>query len=428
VAQKNHTCEAAETIKDCISRIRQSGAFDRSQTCARLLDYLADRAILGETPKEFDISVDVFGKNQAGLEAGDSQTRVHVYKLRSRLDAYYAGPGKHDPFRLEIPKGTYRLAAVAHQPREQIVTRRYGVLIAAGALLLASVVLNVALLLGPSKDSGGRELLDNSAWSGLIGSKRPVLVVVGDHFFFGERGGSVRTRDIAINSKKELLASAYGSNPDVKLDDTLSYLPKSAVFGLQAILPRALATGQAVNIKLVSELTSDDLRDHDVIYVGFVRAMGFLREYYFGKSNFCSEPPLFMTLTHIAHGDAYVRTGPVPERNTDYGLFARFLGPSGNQILVFTGIGDVGVLAAVDSLSRSDGIGQVEQLLRSAEMDLSSGFEVLIEADGHSRTDLGFRVVGAYRLSAQNHDLACMSPQTTSWTAASPPPEIPASR
>ena len=36
--------------------------------------------------------------------------------------------------------------------------------------------------------------------------------------------------------------------------------------------------------------------------------------------------------------------------------------------------------------------------MRSAEIDAGAGFEVLVEADGHSRTDLGVRGVGAYAL------------------------------
>ena len=46
------------------------------------------------------------------------------------------------------------------------------------------------------------------------------------------------------------------------------------------------------------------------------------------------------------NGEVFTRSGPVPEHNRDYGLVTRFAGPTGNQILVLTGIGDVGVLAA----------------------------------------------------------------------------------
>ena len=67
-----------------------------------------------------------------------------------------------------------------------------------------------------------------------------------------------------------------------------------------------------------------------------------------------------------------MRSGPVPQLNRDYGLVARFAGPTGNQILVLTGIGDVGVLAAVRSAGTAAGIDQVETLMRSAEIDAAA--------------------------------------------------------
>ena len=110
-------------------------------------------------------------------------------------------------------------------------------------------------------------------WTGFNATSRPMLIVVGDHFFFGEIDSHRRTRDVRINSEDELQAAAeYAANPGL-IFETLSYLPKSTAFALQTLLPHAAASGKSVNMKLISELTADDLRDHDVIYVGFVRAM-----------------------------------------------------------------------------------------------------------------------------------------------------------
>ena len=106
-----HRTTDADLLRRCIDRIIESGALGRGHTYTKLLSYLADRAARGEVPKEFDISVDVFGKSTSSVDAADAQTRVHVYKLRARLDAFYAGAGKAEPFRLEIPKGTYQLVA-----------------------------------------------------------------------------------------------------------------------------------------------------------------------------------------------------------------------------------------------------------------------------------------------------------------------------
>ena len=57
------------------------------------------------------------------------------------------------------------------------------------------------------------------------------------------------------------------------------------------------------------------------------------REYFLARSNFNVEPPLFMSFAR-KDGEVLMRSGPVPQLNRDYGIVARFAGPTGNQILV----------------------------------------------------------------------------------------------
>jgi hypothetical protein len=422
VLQQPRTADP-EVIRACVARVIESGVLGRGHVYPKLLTYLADRTTRGEVPKEFDISVDVFGKAKGDTDAADAQTRVHIYKLRARLDSYYAGAGKNDSLRLEIPKGTYHLCAVSNDatpandktavatPSAPRPITRYAV---AGVLvaLVLSIAANVVLLTN-RPPTNERLVADSHVWAGLNSTSRPLLIVIGDHFFFGEWGSRRRTRDIRINSKDELQAAAeYAANPGLSFE-TLSYLPKSTVFALQTLLPHA--SGKSVTMKLISELTADDLRDHDVVYVGFVRAMTTWREYFLGISNFTAEPPLFMGFAR-KDGEVYERSGPVPEHNRDYGLLTRFVGSTGNQILVLTGIGDAGVLAAVRIAGTEMGIDQVETQLRTAEIDTGAGFEVLVEVDAHSRTELGARVVGAYRLG--NSDAA---PASHSSEGSTPP-------
>ena len=390
-----------EILRRCVERIIESGALGRGHLNAKLLSYLGERAARGEIPKEFDISVDVFNKSTSSVDIADAQTRVHVYKLRARLEAYYAGAGKAEPFRLEIPKGTYQLVATANDaaataggdaPRSG-TWRRYAV----PGLLAASLLFNVAWLVGFPRQAEP-PVAQSAVWAALGDSGRPVLLVLGDHFFFGESGSHVRTRDIAINSEAELRSSAsYGAKPGLVFE-TLSYLPRSAVFALQTLLPNAPSTPEEVTIKLVSELTPEDMRTHDIVYVGFFRAMGILRDYYFTRSNFAPDAPLFMSLTDSSGGEVFTRSGPGPQHNRDYGLFARLTGPAGNRIVVMAGIGDVGVSAVVRALHTDAGDEQIAGFRDAAGIDAGNDFELLIEAKGHSRTDLDFTVLRAMPL------------------------------
>ena len=132
--------------------------------------------------------MDVLGKHEPNADGSDAQTRVQVYKLRSRLDTYYAGLGSNDPFRLEIPKGAYHLAAVAREPGEQVAApapKQRVASYAGWALLLVSIALNVSLLIN-DRTTDKRDVLASPVLSGFIDAERPVLVVLGDHFFFGE--------------------------------------------------------------------------------------------------------------------------------------------------------------------------------------------------------------------------------------------------
>ena len=93
-----------QTLKQ---RIIDSGALGRSPVYAKLLDYLLDCARSGRQPKEFEIAVDVLGRDSSFDVTRDSVVRVYVHQLRKRLETYYAS---HDPdaaFRLVIPKGQY---------------------------------------------------------------------------------------------------------------------------------------------------------------------------------------------------------------------------------------------------------------------------------------------------------------------------------
>src|SRR6185503_16217473 len=102
-------------IRRHLPKLLSSEQMEKSEASQKLLRYLAERAVRGETPKETDIALDVFGRDASFNSAEDSLVRVGVRALRRRLHDYYADGGQHDEMQFVIPKGGYRLICV---PRE----------------------------------------------------------------------------------------------------------------------------------------------------------------------------------------------------------------------------------------------------------------------------------------------------------------------
>jgi len=69
-----------------------------------IAEYLAGRA---DQIKGVSIAMSVFGRDESFDQQVDPIVRLEARRLRQDIDTYYAGPGRHDPLRLSIPKGGY---------------------------------------------------------------------------------------------------------------------------------------------------------------------------------------------------------------------------------------------------------------------------------------------------------------------------------
>jgi TolB-like protein/Flp pilus assembly protein TadD len=61
----------------------------------------------GDHLKGYSIALTVFGRDDSFDSQSDPIVRIEARRLRSDLDAYYAGPGRDDPLRIAVPKGGY---------------------------------------------------------------------------------------------------------------------------------------------------------------------------------------------------------------------------------------------------------------------------------------------------------------------------------
>jgi hypothetical protein len=397
------TEQRAQAFAEQVARVRAAGVLGRSQGLARLFDYLADPAHQGRALREAEMAQDVFGR-ELDL-SGDASVRVYVHRLRKKLEEFYAGPGASETHRLTIPVGEYRLdvveTAVADEPTPVAPQRRRWILpLAAGLAILA--LLNVAAWAWFERHAGpSRELARVAAsplWAGL-GRDRPVVVVVGDYYIFGdtEHTDSPKRmiRAFEINSPADLDAWLM-DNPEFQgryIDLDTYYTPVGATLALREIMPLVRqAAGDRVQVVTASHLTPDLLKTADIVYVGYLSALRVLQEPVFSRSRF-TIGSTYDELVDRKTGESYVSgagkaQGDRPNR--DYGYLARFQGPAGNRFIIVAGARDIGVMQT--AVTATD-----PAAIAALKMQADTPIEALYEVDGVGRTALDAKPVVAAR-------------------------------
>ena len=391
--------QRSEAFDSQVNRVRASGVLGRSRGLARLFDYLADPARLGQSLREADVAQDVFGR--AVDVAGDASVRVYIHRLRRKLEAFYQAAGASEPHRLVIPVGDYRLEVVAASDATIAAPRLRPRWIAplAGALLVLALA-NLAAWALLVRDTAPAHDLAATARSPLwakVGQDRPVLVVVGDYYIFGDTDGGEAPRRMIrafeINSPADLDAWLM-DNPQFQgryVDLDTYYTPVGATLALREILPlvRQAAGGpQRVQVITASHLTADLMKTHDVVYVGYLSALRLLQEPVFERSRYAIGAT-YDELVERRTGKSFVSgagaaSGDRPNR--DYGYLAAFDGPTGAHVVIIAGARDIGVMQIAE-------IATSRAALKHLPAEKNDALEALYEVEGVGRTNLSATLV-----------------------------------
>jgi adenylate cyclase len=110
-----------QDIRSELDRIRASKGFSSASRLSKLLGYVVDKTLRGETDqlKEYAVGIEVFERDDKYDPRLDSIVRVEAGRLRSRLEEYYAGEGATSPIKISLPKGGY---SAQFARREEIPT------------------------------------------------------------------------------------------------------------------------------------------------------------------------------------------------------------------------------------------------------------------------------------------------------------------
>ncbi|MFO7277590.1 MAG: hypothetical protein DIU56_011185 [Pseudomonadota bacterium] len=386
--------------------IRRSGVLGRSGPLNRLFDFLLERSLSGRVPKEIEIAVDVFGRDASFDVSQDSLVRVYVHKLRRKLDEFYAGAGAGETARIVIPKGEYRLAieqvlspartAAPDRPR----TRRWlGVLAGAalGALLAGAAFVALERLDSPRWAGDLADVRRSPVWAPLLEDDRPIYIVVGDYYIFGERdaAGNVHrlVRDFEVNSLEdfERYLQTRPSDAGRYVDLNLAYLPVASAFAVGEVMAVLAEKRERIQVRTASNLDPGVFKSAHVVYIGYLSALGTLGEIVFAGSRF-NVGFTYDELVDSLTGTRYVSEAGIPELQTtryrDYGYFSTFDGPSGNRHVVIAGTRDEALMHTAESVTRAAELARLADGARR-----SADFEALYEVVGVERTNMTGRLL-----------------------------------
>jgi hypothetical protein len=276
--------------KILVDKIITNVAFSQSSIYPRLLTYLMDCSIRGYRPKESDIAENVFDRDQFDAST-DPLIRVHVSKLRKKLEEYYKQQGKAEDVKLFIPPRHYIIEfKKSKQTLPKLISNHTSHAILIGSLfifLMASAYLfysnrNLIRQIYIAKKLSG----DTFIWSDFLKSKAPTIFVIGNVYIYCEFREDIKTYLIVnnplINDSKSLeeYIKDLEIPPHYIWEPVWEVIPKSALLNFSRIQWFFRLSEKEITTKLSTKMEWEDFRRNNIIYLGHFHNLGMLREFY----------------------------------------------------------------------------------------------------------------------------------------------------
>jgi len=420
-----------------LDKVTRSKVFLGSETASRLLVYLAHHSI--EQPdsplKEYEIATEVMGRRSDFDPRQDSAVRVQVARLRTKLSEYAAQEGLHDPYVIDIPRGSYRVAFTANPnytstvetsepslhpadveeshvspvaiqeelPELESPRILRWVLVIVGLVLLVGVTLRVVQLYdrrspqpAATSEASRSDPALEKFWGPFVSENQPPLIVVSNAPFVGNAINGLYYE--ASSGKHGTTAHSYytgiGEAMSIhRLDATFHQLNSSS------------------RVRPGSLLTVEDLRDTNLIFVGapienlMVSKMITLTDFEFqplvtgprtGQVEIVNrvprsgEPPVFLATSK-----------PSEPLTDDYALVARVALDQDHLALVAAGTTTIGTEAAIDFLCDPASLKILERMgLFSARQDT---YQLILHVRVTDSVPIHTEIVAFRHLERTNH-------------------------
>ena len=408
---------SSEELLSLCRRIISSGVLGRSKHYSALLEYLVQCSLEGKIPKEIELAVDVLNRGEDFDASADSRVRVYVHQLRKKLDSYYQSFEPDALFRVVIPRGQYTISAeqksfhtsseIGNNAGKYKSSFNIGLLLIAISLFAANLIY---MMVNDFRVAGDNYQVaaEHPVWDSVLRDDSPILIVMGDYYIFGElnaNGNVARmVREFNVNSRSDLEEMQFTDfeRAENYLDLDLSYMPEGSAFALARIVPILQESGKNINITMMSDLTTSDIRDNHVVYIGYISGLEKLTDIAFSGSGL-RVGRSFDELLNAQTQEYYTSDAGLPEEGQpfkDYGMFSTFPVSNETQVVLISGMRDAGLMHTAQALSSSDALDDLVVSIENDTDEALASFEALFEVLGMDRMNFDANLVYTNLLNA----------------------------
>lgn len=368
-----------------LNKVLNSQCFSMSVVVKELFKYLVEKTIDGEAPKEMEILYEVFGNSQN--QTKEKNIRIYVHNLRKKLDEYYQKEGAGDEIIFALPKGAYQVKIIRNK---RMIFRSQIAKLTPYILGLSLVFFLLATLVISSKD---RSLQTRSyIWKDIYKSKYPLLIILGDHYFFNVKNvsGSMATTRIAEINSDDDFNELLKANPEVSdsfVKSELTYISKQVPLGLFSIMSFLGGGHNDINIRYSSNLKWEHLHATNAIYFGSYKTQYVLRQIFekIGITFNVTDSKLVYTVNDSTsiydsknNGFLYV----------EYATLVHFKTKDERIVMALLCNSDIGNIATIKYLSQPKNLRELKSLTSNFQ---SENYKVVFEVRGENQTD--FRTI-----------------------------------
>jgi hypothetical protein len=385
-----------QTYRKLLEKILESNEFSHSKIYQTYLTYLVESSLSNKELKETTIAIEVFGKDARFNPAEDTIVRSHTYTLRKKLESYYFHEGKDDKYVLKFNKGHYHIQFVPACEKPYPAKQRFNLATKTG-LFLAFILLSSAMvwLFWQNRMLEKRLLTyqpvktDDPIWKEYLQSKMPILIVLGDHFFFNEYSEKYHTlitiRDPKVNSIEDYRALYPKS---ILESSSEPYFPYHSIWSLPPVLSIMFSANKSFYLRKSSDINTQLLDEYNIIFLGSIKTL-FNLKHTLLKSHFLYEIAPHKVIFQSTHSDSVQvfetklhSSGP----NEDLVLACKLPGPNKNSIFIIASFHSLGAPTIANYLTSPALRSGLEQKFMERYNAIPQYFEVLFRVTGIDKT------------------------------------------